>query len=884
MKKFVLVALYTLLTLFAACASSDFLQLQTDHFTFIFEPEEQWAALELSQYSDNTLHNLSKMLDHFPDKRIPVILSSRPPLANGAFSPIPSKIILYITSDENRFIGSRTAHWLHTVFTHELTHFLHLTSPVGWGGLFKPIFGPEAVTFNGALMPGWWVEGITTYSESTYSVGGRGDSPTFALSYQEPIAHNRLWSIAQGGYSSPKSFSGRIYTTGYVMIRHLMEKYGEESFAQINKRYSWWPFFGLSYPMKKVVGKGAKELFEEAVSLEKESLIPSESEPLFTDGDYYLPITTKRGLIGAVTTKERGGSLLIYEQEGIKRIASFLPPFSQNNLTSTTEGTDLYFSHLWIDYYDKNSLQLAPVGYSDLYHYNIDSKTFRRVTTKERLKHPAISGDGELLVAIEQVDSRYRLVEIRPERKILYENPKGSLYEPQISVDSSLIVAIETEEGNSSLRLFKRDGSSTLLWPLSPIEIHSPRFIDEDRIWFSTDASGKLALYEYTIQEGRISQIFDDPIGVMGAVAFEDSFFYQTYSHNKHTLKKSDLSNLYERETTFPSPLPVEKSDGEFIPFTISPYKDTLRFNFWLPFPIEQTNFTTVGATALFGSLLSRHNVLISSSWDFSLSQAQALLSYTYTKGATTTALESHFEANSISLLAYLQENLLNVPTLKGRHNLAISTIARSMWDLEGKYYSYATTLFGSLGYLYQSNSTTKDLFGRWKFLFLGSLQYDKIYIGQWYSLYPYLKIEAQTPLGFAHQALSFKAEVATPNYLTPSLFESRWSNSPYQALITLEYHLPLGLLDQPIPYGGITKWGLSLQAQKLLFLSNSGIETEKPYYIGSTLTSEVVIGSGYTLSPFATVVFNTDTGEFRFTFGLGISSLIGTKLRQPWH
>lgn len=182
-----------LLGLFAPLVASSDLpyegrrEILTDRFQIIFEPQDAWAAQRIASFSDTVYENLTSLLEHAPKKRIPVILVSRNATANGLYSAFPPKITLYITSPAQRFLGSRTADWLHSLFVHELTHYIHLTSPVGPAKFLTPIFGPDVPAMNGLLMPGWWIEGLTTYTESTRSEGGRGDSPLFALTYRAPL-------------------------------------------------------------------------------------------------------------------------------------------------------------------------------------------------------------------------------------------------------------------------------------------------------------------------------------------------------------------------------------------------------------------------------------------------------------------------------------------------------------------------------------------------------------------------------------------------------------------------------------------------------------------------------------------------------------------------
>ncbi|HKL60026.1 MAG TPA: hypothetical protein VJ863_09010, partial [Sphaerochaeta sp.] len=213
MKKVLLLMFSTLLLVLPLFAGS-WNSLETEHTTILFEERDAQYAQEIASFADEVLLELSVLLDHVPKRNVPVILSGRPAVSNGMFAPFPASIILYLTSPVDRFLGSRSASWLRSLYTHELTHFLHLTAPVG-PAKYLFFLGPEVPAMNTALMPLWWIEGITTYTESEYAQGGRGDSPLFSLTWQSPMLEESLWSLSQGRYNSAFPPSGRIYSTGY---------------------------------------------------------------------------------------------------------------------------------------------------------------------------------------------------------------------------------------------------------------------------------------------------------------------------------------------------------------------------------------------------------------------------------------------------------------------------------------------------------------------------------------------------------------------------------------------------------------------------------------------------------------------------------------------
>ena len=214
MKRILFVVLFLSSALLFA---SSWKQIETVHTTIIFEEDENESALQVASFADEIFEELAVLLENPTTKRVPVILYGRTAWANGMYAPFPSSITLYLASDEDQFLGTKTPSWLKQVYTHELTHYLHLTKAEGIYKILR-ILGPGVTSLPVPFMPGWWIEGITTYTESMDGEGGRGNSLEFSLLTQKPIDEESMWSLAKGAYSGVYPPSSRIYATGYILV------------------------------------------------------------------------------------------------------------------------------------------------------------------------------------------------------------------------------------------------------------------------------------------------------------------------------------------------------------------------------------------------------------------------------------------------------------------------------------------------------------------------------------------------------------------------------------------------------------------------------------------------------------------------------------------
>jgi hypothetical protein len=857
-------------------------KIETEHFELVFEPRDVDSALLVASFADEIYQELTVLLSYAPRTRIPVVLTGRSSYANGYYSPFPSSVFLFVTSPDDRFLGSRSSNWLKSLFVHEVTHYIHLTSPVGPAKYLTRVFGPAVPAMNTPLMNGWWVEGITTYAESTFAEGGRGDSSLFALTYEAPLQKKAMWTIAEGNYQSSFPPSGRIYTTGYLMVDYLMRTYGPELFAKVNSSFAWFPFFGVSHALKQSTGFNARELFTFALE-KKDTSFPTFANNLATggrQGNFYLPFSTERGLFGYAYTQEDGGVLVSYLNETLS-VLTRLPIYDSLSLALAQNGEHAVFSMLWIDSTHPSSLSLSPLGYSDLYRYSLVSGTFERLTEEQQLYHPALSGDGQDLVAIERQGTRYRLVEVDQRTgsiSVLYENPEGSIYEPQISPDNERIIAIEIVQGQSALIEIDRDLNKTVLVGFSAGELKNPRFLDNETLFYASDETGRFCLYRLGCKTKTIERVKYDSLGILGAVQTERDLYYETYTEEGFQVGSLARSSLSFEPVSILSGEPEVKRE-EPKEFAIEGYLDIPRFNLWLPLPMDDNGSYIPGVWAHFSSLLRKHKLIAQAGFNFQDTLPVVDLFYSYTPGpySLSVQLNGNQSYGSGVNRQQLVETTLGLPVWKQTGirnfsqvtaNLAFSFIERSETPLAGSALQ--------LSYHTSARTSAKDYFGSTAFsAYVGGLAQYAIENESWVyrgfgGASTYLKVfDTHQRVGLAVDTLY--VNTGNLNWYLP--FEgSVYGNKDAQAkaLLSLRYQIPLGLFDQSLPYGGLTAMGLSLFAQSALYLTEGKLGWEEDVYVGGKLSADFVMGSSAVLSPSIGLTVGIHSGTLKWYVAIG--------------
>jgi hypothetical protein len=870
-------------------------KIETEHFELVFEPEDVQSAQHVASFADEVYQKLADLLGYAPVERIPVVIAGRTPWSNGYYSPFPSAVYLFVTSPDDRFLGSRSADWLRSLFTHEVTHYIHLTSPVGLSKYLVRIFGPGVTAMNTPLMDGWWIEGITTFSETAFAEGGRGDSSLFALTYESALQEDAMWSLSQGNYQSDFHPSGRIYTTGYLMVDYLMRTYGLDLFSKVNSSFAWFPFLGVSHALKKETGFSGKELFSFALK-EKENTSGGADRFFLSpggQGDYYLPYVTEQGLVGFSSTLDDGGALVSYGKEGLFPIKR-LPIYDSQALAVAQDGQNAVFSMYWADTSHRASLSLAPVGYADLYRYSLAFDSFDRITTKQQLYQPALSADGSRLVALERVASRYRLVEVEQKTgdlSLLYDEPKGSVYEPQISPGGNSVVAIEIIEGRSALIEIDDQQKKTVLVGYSTGDIRNPRFIDADTLYFSSDETGVFCLYRFSFLTKTVERILSDSLGILGAVQLNDQVYYEAYTAQGYALCSLPLSSLTSEPVLMGTTV-FQKDRENPKTFAIEPYRDYPRFNLFLPLPLSDGEELVPAVWTYFSSVLKQHQIIAQAGYSFQDGLPLLSLAYSYTPGPFSLDVSAY--SNQTYGSEGNRQQLVEVNTLiPVWQETAVTTFQQIATNMVVSFISRPDTLFWGTAlqasYQVAARSAAKDFFGSSSIsTYAGLVGLYEPSSTDW--IYrPYGGITTKMRVGGTHQnvALSVDALATSSGSLLSylpfegSLYGKKDGNA--KALLSVYYQIPLGLFDQPVPYGGLTAMGLSLWGQSALYLQEEKLAWEEDVYVGAKLTAEIVLGSSASLKPFFGLAVSAATGNF--TWFVGINSLFQTGLTSvfPW-
>jgi len=705
------ISVLLLVTLASPLVAADWLQTDTDHFTIIYETADESVAAELVEFADGLYEELSGYFGVESHRRIPVVIRGETGDANGYFGFFPSRITLFTATPSTPIIGPHLDEWLRVVFSHELTHYLHLTERVGWGWL-STIFGPGAGVANLIALPYWVAEGLAVHAETAFTGGGRGQSPVFEMQYVSALLADEFWSFDQALYGSDFAQRSRVYVGGYVMVDYIIRTYGIDRFMDLSREYLRHPLLGIRRAIRNVLGMDA-EAFHDAMLTDLDEQYRTRAsevggEPVTPeDTGYWFLVRGRTEIYGSPPT---GYSRLIAQDawaDGIQNIdlrnalQLGLDPFSLSANDDVVIGIRPFSDELRPDRW---------VGFTDLVSVDRQTGSASRVTRGHRLYHSTIHPDGSRAVAVERIDGYSRLVRIDLSPgpvfgrvEVIWDPPRTYMAAPFISPDGRSVVVVASQDRQQDLYLIDLStGAASGLTHSRGVAEFFPVFTSDTTIWFTANPDGPLALYELDMDHGTVTHLLTDPDGVFYATPLGDGAIYASYSYTGPSVKQ--ISNLAREDVDWPGGVGLSGAPGATtnaptddpstgVQLVSRRFIDWPRPELWLPlvFPSRSESGIglEVGGLAVAGSPLEKNLGLLTAWVNVSSLVPSIALQFLHNSGPWQTAV------NLASAPAYQVETGL----LARLESSASVTLGREIaqWGLLRRRHSIAASISGSL-------------------------------------------------------------------------------------------------------------------------------------------------------------------------------------------
>lgn len=536
----------------------------TEHFRVHFHQGEEQLADEFSQACEGIYDTMSAELDHKAQMKVEVVLIDRTDRANGFASAIPyNAITIYVTAPQEDETLSLYEDWSSAIFTHELTHVLHMETHDGVLSVARAVVGRIAST--NAVSPLWMTEGLATFQETRHTAGGRGRSPyvdmilrTSALEEHWPFLGN------MDGFQA-RSPSGNIrYLFGQDFMSYVADHTGEDVWTRWTHDYGRTiPFF---LPAPEVFGRklqglwhdwredrvGAYQALAARITAEgiregKRLSDPKASctAPAFAPDDSWLVWSCNDPRTGnAIWRAEADGS-------GPKVLVK---DYGAKNFTWRKDGDAFVFaaSHI-VNRFNT---------WSDIYMYDLKSEKIKALTNGARARDPEFSPDGSrlLLVTNRVQDTNLESMTIDQQRTPLTADKDHTQYATPRYAPSGRAVAVAIwSAGRRDLWLVDPQGARLRRLTEDNANDRDPAWSPDGRwLFFSSDRSGIPNVYAIDVQTEHLWQVTHVLTGAARPDIAPDGqhMAYEQFSHDgwEVRLMALDPSTFLDRG---PLPQPI---------------------------------------------------------------------------------------------------------------------------------------------------------------------------------------------------------------------------------------------------------------------------------------------------------------------------------------
>ncbi|MEO0605079.1 MAG: hypothetical protein AAF211_26860, partial [Myxococcota bacterium] len=235
--------------------------IRTQHFNIHFHQGIEQVADEFSAMVEDVYDEMQDELEWRLRGRVELTLIDRTDAANGFASSVPyNAITIFVTAPTEDSTLNLYEDWSRAIFTHELTHVMHLETNHGIVRAARTLIGRIASTND--LSPGWVIEGLATFQETRHTPGGRGRASWPDMIKRTAVTDDAFPPLGNlDGYQPGPPAGNLRYLFGQDFIQFVADTRGEKAWTQ------WTHTYGSSIPFllpgKKVFGKRLRRLYRE---------------------------------------------------------------------------------------------------------------------------------------------------------------------------------------------------------------------------------------------------------------------------------------------------------------------------------------------------------------------------------------------------------------------------------------------------------------------------------------------------------------------------------------------------------------------------------------------------------------------------------------------
>jgi len=523
--------------------------ITTEHFHIHFHQGEEQLAEEFSHKVEDVYDSMTDELKWTPRRRTELVLIDRTDSANGFAMALPyNQIVVYVTAPTESSSLGFYEDWGSTIFTHELTHILHIDTNHGIVRLARSGVGRVASTNR--LSPGWVVEGLGTFQETRHTTGGRGRAAladmilrTAALESDWPPLGNL------DGFQAEPPAGNLRYLFGQDFMEYVSDNQGRDVWTKWTHTYgSWIPYW---LPSERVFGERLVPLYfgwkddraakykAVADAVRAEGLIEGR---LVSGGiaSCYAPAFAPDGdkLVWSCADRRTGSAIWMADGHGYAPEV-LLQDRGASSFTWRSDSKAFAYSGSHV----VNRFNV----WSDIYLHTLGKERPSALTKGARARDPEFTPDGsQLFVVTNRVqNNQLERLTVDKRRIALTENTDHTQYStPRVAPDGQSMVVSVWNDGRRDLWLYDLDAKPLRRLTADASADRDPRWSKDGRwLYFSSDRSGIPNIYAIEMATERLFQISNVLTGALRPSIHPDGtrLAYQRYSFDGFDVRVIDL-------------------------------------------------------------------------------------------------------------------------------------------------------------------------------------------------------------------------------------------------------------------------------------------------------------------------------------------------------
>ncbi len=521
----------------------------TENFRIHFHQGEEQLAEEFSHMVEEVYVTMSAEMHWDLRMKVDVVLIDLTDRANGFATAVPyNAITIFVTAPQEDSTLSLYEDWSEAIFTHELTHVLHMETNRGIVSVARAVVGRIASTND--VSPWWMVEGLATLQETRQTSGGRGRSPFVHMIKRASVVDDAFPPLGNmdGLQALPPSGNLR-YLFGQDFMQYVADHTGRDAWSRWVHTYGGHIPYLL--PVKKSFGRHLQGLYydwrEEVFdrygrqlrALEVEGI--REGELLSIDDNScsapsFAPDDSR--IVWSCSDPQTGSSIWSAEGDG-SGAELLLKDFGAKTFTWRADSQAFVYAATHI----VNRFNT----WSDIYMFDMRSKSVRALTRGARARDPDFSPDGSKLVMVTNrvQTNQLEILTIDQQRRQLTQQTDHTQYSTPRWHPSGILLAFSVgEHGRRDLWLFGEEGERLRRLTHDAANDRDPMWTADGRyLFFSSDRSGIPNIYALEVETEHLWQVTNVRTGASRPSINPDTtrLVYEQYSSDGWEVRLLDL-------------------------------------------------------------------------------------------------------------------------------------------------------------------------------------------------------------------------------------------------------------------------------------------------------------------------------------------------------